>query len=52
MHITPELLAAVATLVTALSDLVWAFRRRACPPVAIHSGENITGTIGFWGLIS
>lgn len=28
MHITPELILAAATLVTALSGLVWAFRRR------------------------
>ena len=28
MHITPEHILAVATLVTALSGLVWAFRRR------------------------
>lgn len=28
MHITPELILALATLVTAISGLVWAFRRK------------------------
>ena len=28
MHITPELLLAVASVITAVSGLVWAFRRR------------------------
>ena len=28
MHITPDLLLAVASVITAVSGLVWAFRRR------------------------
>lgn len=28
MHITPELILAIATLITAVSGLVWACRRR------------------------